>query len=85
MLDFRHGMAARGDVDAPHRPNKQIRIRADLKDEERLEVIIHEITHAAIWDASEETVTEFSHDLARILYRHLAYRGREAGKEEGAT
>jgi len=82
MLVFRHGMTARGDVDAPHRQNKQIRIRADLKDEERLEVIIHEITHAAIWDASEETVTEFASDLARILYRHLGYReGNDNGTE----
>lgn len=67
-------LATRGDCDGPHIPGKQIRIRAGLTGEDELEVILHELLHAADWNASEEWVHNTALDLARILYRRLGYR-----------
>lgn len=63
----------RGDCDAPHIPGKQIRIQRKLSGEEELEVICHEVWHAADWSKDEEFISDASQDLARILWR-LGYR-----------
>mgnify|MGYP003674932432 CR=1 FL=1 len=62
-----------GDCDAPHVPSKQIRIDQRLSGERQLEVILHEIRHAADWGQSEEFVDREAKDVARILWR-LGYR-----------
>jgi hypothetical protein len=64
----------RGNIDGPHKTHKAIRIWQGLKDQERLEVLIHEMMHAAGWHLEEEYVEEFADDLSRILWR-LGYRG----------
>jgi hypothetical protein len=66
-------LAARGDCDAPTDRRKEIRIRAGLRGEERLEVLLHELLHAAGWHLDEPFVEQFSADAARAL-RRLGYR-----------
>lgn len=72
-LRFAPNMANRGDCDAPTTPNKEIRIASNLRGEERLEVLIHEMVHAAGWHIDEEFVERFAGDAARAL-RRQGYR-----------
>lgn len=58
-----------GYCDAPTLPNKTIKIDSRLRGEKRIEVLLHEITHAGHWDMSEEAVEEFARDAAHILTR----------------
>lgn len=62
-----------GYCDAPHVPNKQIRIRASLQGEHLLEVLNHEFDHAAFWDMDEEVIQEVNEDRAKFLTR-LGYK-----------
>ena len=66
-------LAARGDCDPPDKRGKQIRVWSGTKDQERLEVLIHELLHAANWSLAEEHVAQFAADTAAILWR-LGYR-----------
>ena len=63
----------RGDCDAPSTPRKEIRIHSGLTGEERLEVILHELRHAADWSRDEQFIAAEARDMARILWR-LGYR-----------
>jgi hypothetical protein len=72
-LRFAPNMANRGDCDAPSKPGKAIRISSSLRGEERLEVLIHELLHAAGWHLAEEYVEQFAADAARALWR-VGYR-----------
>ena len=58
---------SRGECDDPTTPNKEIRVLDKLKGEERLEVLTHEMIHAAGWHIDEQFVTQFAQDLARNL------------------
>jgi hypothetical protein len=69
-------MANRGDCDPPNQPNKEIRISSALRGEERLEVLIHELVHAAGWHIDETFVERFARDAARAFWR-LGYRDQE--------
>jgi len=62
-----------GDCDNPADPNRTIRIRSGLKDEQELEVLLHEMLHACFWDISEESIEESGIDIARVLWQ-LGYR-----------
>lgn len=62
-----------GLCDQPTTKGKQIRIRASLQGERRLEVILHELEHAADWDKDEEAVCEIARERAKILTR-LGYK-----------
>jgi len=62
-----------GDCDGPHVPAKTIRIDSQITGERELEVILHELRHAADWGQSEEYVRQEAIDVARILWR-LGYR-----------
>lgn len=68
----------RGDCDPPDRQAKEIRVAAGLRGEERLEVLIHELSHAAGWHIAEEFVERFAADAARALWR-LGYRDSNDG------
>ncbi len=70
-------MANRGDCDPPNQPGKEIRISSALRGEERPEVLIHELVHAAGWHIDEMFVERFARDAARALWR-LGYHDREA-------
>ena len=72
-LRFAPNMGDRGDCDPPTATNKEIRIASSLRCEERLEVLIHEMVHAAGWHIDETFVEQFACDVARVLWR-LGYR-----------
>lgn len=59
----------RGLCEGPHDKGKRIKIDSRLEGEERLEVVIHELIHAAGWHLDEQFVATFSVDLARVLTR----------------
>lgn len=59
----------RGLCDAPDTKGKTIKIESKLEGEEKLEVLIHEMLHAGLWDLAEEAVAELAVDLARELTR----------------
>jgi hypothetical protein len=52
---------------------REIVISTAISGERELDVIIHEVLHAADWHRSEEWCATVATDLARILYR-LGYR-----------
>jgi hypothetical protein len=60
---------ARGSCDPPTKPNKEIKILSSLRGQEFLEVLLHEILHAALWDLDEEAVSETAEDAARAIWR----------------
>ena len=72
-LRFAPNLANLGDCDPPTRPNKEIRVRSTVAGEQRLDVLVHEMLHAAGWHIDEEFVDRFASDLARALWR-LGYR-----------
>lgn len=53
--------------------NKEIRVDSQLRGEERLEVLIHEMVHAAGWHIDEQFVERFAEGVSRALWR-LGYR-----------
>lgn len=64
----------RGKCDPPYASGKTILIDSRLRGQELLEVLIHEMTHAANWHLDEEFVEQFGKDVARALWR-IGYRG----------
>jgi hypothetical protein len=78
QLRFAPNMAVRGDCEPPDQRSKQIRVLSTLADEERLEVLLHELLHAAGWHIDETFVERFAADAARVLWR-LGYRQRKDG------
>ena len=46
---------------------REVTIDERTKPVKRLETILHELLHATCWDLSEECVTDFGRDAARIL------------------
>jgi len=62
-----------GVCDAPTKKGKRVVVRPDLPPKRELEIIIHELTHAGLWDLDEEVVEEFASDLQRVLWT-LGYR-----------
>lgn len=55
---------------------RTIKVRASLRGERRLEVVIHELLHGCHWDLDEAAIEETAEDIARVLYR-LGYRVTE--------
>lgn len=59
-----------GECDPPCKKGKEIRINPKLKGEQRLDTLLHEAIHAALWHlADEEWVAQLATDLARMLTR----------------
>ena len=58
-----------GECDSPDTNGKEIRIATDIKNQDELEVIIHELLHAADWSKDEEWVEVIADDIARILWK----------------
>lgn len=65
---------ADGFCDAPTVRGKTISVDCRLRGERELEIIIHELLHAAAWQLDEQLVSKFAEDTARILTK-LGYRG----------
>ena len=58
-----------GECDSPDTNGKEIRIATDIKNQEELEVIIHELLHAADWSKDEDWVEVIADDIARTLWK----------------
>jgi hypothetical protein len=70
QVRFVPNLASRGYCDPPDKAGKEILVWQGVKeDEELMEVLIHEFTHAADWHKDEEWVEQFGVDLARFLTR----------------
>lgn len=65
-----------GTCDPPGTPGKTLKIVKGLDEAETLDVILHEILHAADWHRSEEWVDQVATDISKILWR-LGYRRTE--------
>lgn len=68
---------ARGSCDPPTKPNKEIRIISSLKGQELLEVMLHEILHAALWDLDEQAIEETAEDAARAIWKEMFLEGKK--------
>jgi len=55
-----------------------IGIWSSLGGRKELEIVVHELLHAAHWDLAEEAVDETARDLAAALWR-MGYRRPPAG------
>lgn len=62
-----------GLCDAPSNPGKEILIDNRLVGCELLEVLLHEMMHAADWQKSEEYIAWQARDIAAVLWK-LGYR-----------
>lgn len=69
-LNKRH---ERGRCDSPFSPNKKILIDSRLEGEEKLEVLIHEMLHAAFWNIDEWYIDKSAKDISHVLWR-LGYK-----------
>tara|TARA_B100000519_G_scaffold161395_1_gene143850 strand:- start:13033 stop:13305 length:273 start_codon:yes stop_codon:yes gene_type:complete len=58
-----------GECDSPDTPRKEIRIRDDLRSEEKLRILIHELRHAADWGQSEQYICDESNAIAACLWK----------------
>jgi hypothetical protein len=57
----------RGECDPPDKAAKEIRVKQRMGSEETMEVLIHEMLHAAGWHLDESFVEQFAADAARNL------------------
>jgi hypothetical protein len=81
-----------GSCDDPMNKGRAIKISREAKGRKELEILLHEMQHACNWlQASEEFITQSSHDMANVLWR-LGYRKvtngmyvDDAGPEETST
>lgn len=62
-----------GLCDHPRSPDKTISIDVRLRGVDRLDTILHESLHAALWPIDEEHITAAATDIAGLLWR-LGYR-----------
>lgn len=56
-----------GDCDHSETKDKRIRILKSLRGRDKMDVIIHELLHAANWHLTEEFVNQFAEDCAKVL------------------
>lgn len=68
-----------GDCDSPESPDKKIRIKSGLSEQEELDVIIHELLHISDWSKDESWVEETATEISKILYK-LGWRKQEIKK-----
>lgn len=62
-----------GECDPPSFPNKEIRIAKGLSSEKELEILLHEMLHAAFWNLDESTVDRVAKDFSKALIK-LGYK-----------
>ena len=68
-------LSASGSCDDPATEGKEILIGAQHNKDpyEELDTIMHEATHACLWDLSEDAVDEIARSLSKFLWR-IGYR-----------
>lgn len=63
------GPKVRGEIDPPSYENKALKISKRLrKNQELLEVILHECLHGCFWAAEEEIIDKAAADISKVLY-----------------
>lgn len=79
-LRFTRLRTCRGKCDPPDAKDRTIRVDSRLEGQELMEVLLHEITHAASWPIDEDFIAQFARDAARILtdcgFTHQADGGK---------
>jgi len=60
-----------GDCEEPKKGVREIRILKSLRGRDLIEVLLHELTHAAFWDLDDEVVTEFAKDVTDVLIGYV--------------
>jgi hypothetical protein len=56
-----------GDCYPPNGKTRKIRVRKNLPQERELEILIHEVLHAALWIVDEQVIEQTAKDLQTIL------------------
>ena len=67
------GVPYLGHCDHPGTSNKTIKVLSNLAPAQELDVTIHELIHALLWNHDEEFVNNVGKDLSEILWK-LGYR-----------
>jgi hypothetical protein len=57
-----------GDCDSPITKNKLIRIRSSISGQRLLDVLCHEVSHAALWDLGEGPIESLANAIAHQLW-----------------
>jgi len=70
-----------GECDSPTTKNKQIRIRKDISEQRLLDVYVHEVSHAALWDLGEGPVASLANAVAHELWNDGLRLGHEPSKK----
>jgi hypothetical protein len=64
------GPSVRGEIDPPSYIKKSIRLSTKLrKNQEILEVFLHECLHGCFWDVDEEVIEKAAFDISKVLYK----------------
>jgi len=66
-LRYVANFGADGECDEPQARSKLIRVRAGLPPKRELEVLVHEMLHAGLWDVSEDTIDRIAADVTERL------------------
>jgi hypothetical protein len=62
--------SVRGEIDPPSYVNKRIKLSTSLrKQQELLEVFLHECLHGCFWDLDEDVIDQAALDISRGLYK----------------
>lgn len=62
--------SVRGEIDPPSYVNKSIKLSARLrKQQEILEVFLHECLHGCFWDLDEDVIDQAALDISKGLYK----------------
>lgn len=70
-----------GECDAPGIKNKQIRICKNLSEQRLLDVYVHEVSHAALWDLGEGPVASLANAVAYELWNDGLRLGHKPSKK----
>lgn len=63
------GSIVRGEIDPPSYSNKSIKISTRLrKNQDILEVILHECLHGCFWTLEEDVIDKAALDISKVLY-----------------
>lgn len=69
-----------GDCDSPATKNKLIRIRASISGQRLLDVLCHEVAHAALWDLGEGPIESLANAIAHELWDQDVRPGQKTTK-----